>query len=125
MILALTNCCTTNNELKDEDMKNITNKVERPPSPGNAEITCSIEDVSERGNRSFCKIKVSSVLNYGSGTRPIGNSSIIELEFKKEVKAQLESFITNKQESILLISEVPGGKGFENSSSYKLIKIIK
>ena len=125
MILALTNCCTTKNELKDEGMKNITNSVERPPSPGNAEIKCSIEDVSERGNRSFCKIKVSSVLNYGSGTRPIGNDAIIELEVKNDTKGHLEILMNNKQEAKLLISEVPGGMGMENSSSYRLLKILK
>ena len=59
--------------------KNITNYVERPPSPGNVEIKCSVEDIYERGNISYCKIKVSSVLEYGSGLRPIGNNSSYRL----------------------------------------------
>ncbi len=41
------------------------------------------------------------------------------------LRSQLESFINNKQEVKLLITEVPGGMGLENSTSYRLIKIIK
>lgn len=125
MLLALTNCCTTKNNLKDESMKNIINNAEIPPAPGNAEIKCLVEEVYEKGNKSFCKIKVSSVLKYGSATRPIGNGSIIECEFKNETRAQLELLIADKQEAELLLSEIPGGKGIENSSFYRLIKIIK
>lgn len=124
MILALTNCCTSKNELKDVSMKNSTKHLERPPSPGNAEIKCSIEEIYEKGNKSICKIKVSSVLNYGSGTKPIGNGSIIEFEIKKETRAQLELLLTSRQEGKLLLSEIPSGMGIENSSSYRLIKII-
>ena len=125
LLLALTNCCTTNNELKEGNLKSKDNQAQRPPSPGNADIKCSIEDIYEKGNRAFCKIKVFSVLKYGSGTRPIGNDSIIELEFKNETKAHLEMLMKNKQEAKMVISEVPGGMGMENSSSYRLLKIIK
>lgn len=125
MLLALTNCCTTKNEVKDGSMKNNAINVERPPSPGNAEIKCSVEEINENGNKFYCKIKVSSVLNYGSGTKPIGNGSLIDLEFKNENRSELESLLTNKQEIKLLISEVPGGMGIEKSSSYRLIKILK
>lgn len=123
MLIAFTNCCTTKTELKEDAKNNIMSK-ERPPSPGNAEIKCNVVDLFERGNKSFCKIKLISVLNYGAGTRPIGNGSVIEFEIRNEYKSDLEKLITNGQEAKLLITEVPSGMGMENSTSYRIVKII-
>lgn len=125
MILALTNCCTTKNDLKKSNMESITENSQRPPSPGNAEISCSVENLFNKGNKSFCKIKVSSVLNYGSGTRPIGDGSILELEYKDELRDELQALLSKKDAAKFLITEIPGGMGIENSSYYRILKIIK
>lgn len=125
LLFTLTNCCTTKNDLKDEGMKNISHNAELSPSPGNAQINCSVQDLFSKGNKSYCKIKVSSVLKYGSGTRPIGSGSILELEYNDDMNNDLQSIISKNDDVKLLIAEVPSGMGMENSSSYRIIKIIK
>ena len=123
MLFSLTNCCTTNNEIKDDKEMTLSKKVSPALAPGTAEIKCSIEEIFEDNNKSFCKIKVSSVEKYGPATQPIGVGSLIKLELKKSYKEILEANKSKDIISNITIIQLKGGMGQAQTNAWKILNI--
>jgi len=127
ILFTITNCCTTQNDLKEEEIsmakKNNNNIIS--PAPGTAEVKCIVTDIFEKENKLFCSIKVKSVEKYGSSTKPISANSEMELEFKESHKEKLDSAKSNKEELLITIVSKPGGMGQENDTNWRIIKIFE
>lgn len=123
ILFTLTNCCTTQNELKEEEISMAKKNNIISPAPGTAEVKCIVTDIYEKEKKSFCVIKVNSVQKYGSSTKPISANSELELEIKDFHKEKLDSAKVNNEELVITIATLPGGMGEENVTKWRIIKI--
>lgn len=123
MLFSLTNCCTTKNEIKDEKEMMLSKIASPALAPGTAEIKGSIEEIFEDNNKTFCKIKVSSVEKYGPATQPIGVGSLMKLELNKSDKEILEVNKSKDRISNITIIQLKGGMGQVQTNTWKIINI--
>ena len=107
VLFSLTQCCTSQNT--DKERKEITNIKDfaRPLPYGSAKVSCMILGKYEKDGKIFCVAQIDTVLGYGSGTKPIGVGSTMDLELSekllsKSTKSQNEIFKINSRQKLLL-----------------------
>ncbi|MCB9211706.1 MAG: hypothetical protein H6609_20275 [Ignavibacteriales bacterium] len=126
----ITSCCTTKNELKEESNgeNNVMLKRESAPiplAPGTAEIVCKVKDMYEKENKSFAKIKVNEIKEYGPSTKPIAVGSEFEFAIKDSYKNRFEKSKSSNSEIEITIAYNRGGVGQELNGVWNIIKINK
>ncbi len=125
MLFFVSNCCTTKNETQEESSANIMEKQMSTLPPGSAEVKCNIKEILVEGNKSFCRIKVNSVENYGPSTKPISAETEIQVEVKDVFKEKINYAKENNKELLVTIVAMPAGMGAEDSLVWKIVKIIE
>jgi hypothetical protein len=123
IIISLTNCCASKNEIENGKEKVLKTNAPIPLSPGTAEINCTIEDLFHRDNKELCSVRVISVERYGSSISPIGAGIVINMEFNENDKTKLEKLREEGTHTKLTVMQLRGGMGQEFKNSMKIIKI--
>ncbi|MBK8944757.1 MAG: hypothetical protein IPM32_05720 [Ignavibacteriae bacterium] len=122
ILFTFTNCCTTKNELKEEEISMVKKNNIMAIAPGTAEVLCTVTNIYEKENKSFCSVKVNSVKKYGPATKPISANSEIHIELKDSFKEKIDSARLNNEEILITIASTPEAMGQENNVSWRIIK---
>ena len=126
IIFSITQCCSFQNNNKEENKIINSREFSKRPLPhGSAKVACTIMRKFEKDDKIYCVAKIDTVLSYGTGTKPIGIASTVELELRekllsKSVKSINDLFKINSHH-IIFLKVIKNG--FNNDQDWKIISI--
>ena len=125
IIFSITQCCSIPNNNKEDKIINNRELSKRPLPHGSAKVACTILRNFEKDDKIYCVAKIDTVLSYGTGTKPIGIGSTLELEFRekllsKSAKSKNDLFKINSHH-IILLTVIKNG--FNNDQDWKILSI--
>jgi hypothetical protein len=126
LTLSLSQCCTSQNTNKEEK-EILNNKIfaKQQLPYGTAKVSCTILQKFEKDDKIFCVAQIDTVLGYGSGTKPIGIGSKMELEISEKLVVKpagsLNDLFKIKSRHKLLLTSSPSGVSHTNNKYWKII----
>jgi len=118
--LLLQQCCTSQEGIKDNNMKAKMKSIESLPY-GMASLSMKILEVDESQSRLYCTATVETVHGYGNGVRPISKDTNYKFEFDSKLLDNVKSAIGKSVRGKVI--QQTGGINAEPKISYKLISI--
>lgn len=126
-IFSFTQCCTTKNEIKQEE-KTVLNKDQFAPTPqpyGSAKVSCTVLNVFEKEGKNYITARIDTVHGYGVGAKPIGTGSEFDIEINKNLSNESENSFNElyklNSRHKLLISIFENKFGNSDLKSYRII----
>ncbi len=126
LFFSLNQCCSSQNTNREEkDILKNKNFAKRQLPYGTAKVACTILQKFEKDDKVFCIAQIDSVLGYGSGAKPIGIGSKMELEINEKLIVKTgaslnDIFKINSRHNLLLTSS-PYGVNHTNNKLWKII----
>lgn len=126
-LLFLYQCCSSEEAIKNDE--NILNKSDyiNPIPRGMVELSLTIQEITEQGNKIFLSSFIDTVHKYGAGVKPIAvgtiklieidqnlfNSNKVKFKIGKQIKCQVtsnsQSMEVGKKDKLKIISLIKEG----------------
>ncbi len=126
LIFSLTKCCSSQNTQEEEnEILNNKNFAKRQLPYGTVKVACTILRKFEKDDKTFCVAQIDTVLGYGSGAKPIGIGSKMELEISEKLVVKpgvsLKDVFKINSRHYLLLTSSPYKVNHTNNKLWKII----